>query len=201
MGLLPAKPVDLDLISDGVRLILEGLGQQHKTEVMENTPRRVAELYAEMINPTNVDADDDPKTFGVPDRFVGTIYVTDVHYVSMCEHHLMPAFGVAHVAYIPDQKVVGYSKLKKALNYVARQPQLNERIVADVLGYIVDTLDPVGAAVSLQSTHCCIATRTNGPAQEIVTIDAFYGTFDSTSALRDDFRAKCNARKPLFLGQ
>lgn len=207
--LLPAKPVDQDLIEQGIALVLRGLGQEGKAEVMENTPRRVAELYAQMINPPDVDVALPLKTFentGVDDL----IMATDVHYVSMCEHHLAPAFGVAHVGYVPNGRVVGYSKLKKALNYVARQPQLNERLLTDVRAFVVEALRPRFFALRLSSVHCCIAVRTNAPAQEVITLQAFWPDHADIDASgdngewltwRSDFVRACDARKPLFLGQ
>jgi GTP cyclohydrolase I len=181
--------------------LLIGLGQEDKAEVMENTPRRVADLYIETINPGWVDVDEVFKAFENP-GITGhdMIIVNDVHYVSMCEHHLAPAFGVAHFAYVPNEKIVGYSKVKKGLNYVARGPQLNERILADTLDIVEAQIEPLGCALILQSVHCCIALRSNGPAQEIVQVMGFRG------CLRDDpwrreFFAASMARKPMFLGQ
>jgi len=200
MPQLPAKPIDPDLIEQGTRLVLEGLGQQDKAEVMANTPRRVADMYVEMINPGWVDIEDVFKTFENPNMGSDDlIVVNDCHYVSMCEHHLAPAFGVAHVAYVPDRRVIGYSKLKKGLNYVARGPQLNERILTTTLDIIEAQLQPLGVALVLQSVHCCIAVRSTGPAQELVTVQGARG------CLRDephhgDFMRTVLARKPLFLG-
>ena len=202
MALLPPRPLDPAKLEEGYRLVLEGLGQTGNAEVMENTPRRVTDLLTEMINPGWADVDDVFKTFENPGdgAYDDLIIVNDVHYVSMCEHHLAPAFGVAHFAYIPDTKVVGYSKVKKGLNYLARGPQLNERLLVDTLDFVEAQLEPVGCALILQSVHCCIAVRSNGPAQEIVTVQGYRG------ALRDDpyrreFAATSLARKPLFLGQ
>jgi len=166
---------------------------------MQNTPRRVADLYAEWINPPYIDAELEPKTFenpGVNDP----IYVNDVQYVSMCEHHLAPAFGIAHVAYVPNGRVVGYSKLKKALNYVARQPTLNERLVKDVADYIEKALAPQGLALALCSVHCCIALRTNAPMEEVVTVTAFRGAYRSDSILRTEFWSKVHNSKATYLG-
>lgn len=198
---LPPHQLDPGRIEEGVRLILEGLGQTDKAEVMENTPRRVADLYAEMVNPGWADVEEVFKTFenpGMADDDL--VIVSDVHYVSMCEHHLSPAFGVAHFAYVPALKVVGYSKVKKGLNYVARGPQLNERILTTTLDIIEKQVEPKGCALVLQSAHCCIAVRSNGPAQEVVTVQGFRGVLQ-TDPLRREFMATVTARKPLFLGQ
>ena len=194
--LLGPKPVDLDGIERATHDLLIALGQGEHEEVMRATPRRVAELYAETINPSFVDVELPVKAFPNP-GVEGLISVTDVHYVSMCEHHLAPAFGVAHVGYVPDAHVVGYSKLKKALNYVARQPQLNERLLVDVLDFIEKHLEPRGVAVVLRSTHCCISLRANAPSQEVVTISGARGVM-KLDPWRSEFLATWTATPPRF---
>ena len=201
MSLAPPKPVNIAAVEAATAQLLRALGQDDKGEVMENTPRRVAEMYMQVINPPDVDFDTELKTFTNPDpEHLHVVTVNDVHYVSMCEHHLAPAFGVAHVAYIPNERVVGYSKLKKALNYVARQPQLNERILCDCMNFLDDALAPHGLAMALRSVHCCIAERTNAPAQEIVTVAAYRGLL-AEDPWRAEFSASVLANRPLFLGQ
>lgn len=201
MPQLPPHELDPSKIEAGIRLVLEGLGQAHKAEVMENTPRRVADLYVEWLNPGWVDVDEVFKTFANPGdgSYDDLIVVNDCHYTSLCEHHLSPAFGVAHFAYVPDERVVGYSKIKKGLNYIARQPQLNERILVDVLDIVESQLQPKGCALVLQSVHCCIAVRSSGPAQELVTVQGFRGVLGS-EPYRSAFERTVAARKPLFLG-
>ena len=196
---LPPKPVDMDSVEQAVSALLRALGQQDKTEVMAQTPRRVAELYAETINPGGVDIEADFTVFDNP-GITDLIMVNDVHYVSMCEHHLAPAFGVAHLAYVPDATIAGYSKLKKGLNYLARQPQLNERLVVDAVNFLEARLQPKGIGLVLRSAHCCIAQRTNAPSQEVVTV------FERRGVLREEHYwqplwASAVAEKPAFLGR
>lgn len=201
MAQLPPHTLDPDRMEAAIHELLIGLGQEGKAEVMENTPRRVADLYIETINPGWVDVDEVFKAFTNPGMGEDSlIIVNDVHYVSMCEHHLAPAFGVAHFAYVPAEKVVGYSKVKKGLNYIARGPQLNERILADTLNIVEKQIEPLGCALVLQSAHCCIALRSNGPAQEVVQVSEHRGLLKQ-EPYRSDFRASYQNRKPLFLGQ
>lgn len=200
MGQLPPHELDPAKIEAGIRLVLEGLGQSGKAEVMENTPRRVADMYVEWLNPGWVDVDEVFKTFGNPSDNHDLIVVNDCHYTSLCEHHLAPAFGVAHFAYVPGDRVVGYSKIKKGLNYVARQPQLNERILTDVLDIVEAQIEPLGCALVLESVHCCIAVRSSGPAQELVRVQGFRGCL-ADEPFRGDFLRTTTARRPLFLGQ
>ncbi|GAA2339992.1 GTP cyclohydrolase I [Dactylosporangium salmoneum] len=196
---LPPKPVDLDEAERAVELLLRALGQQHKPEVMAQTPRRVAELYAETINPGGFDIEADFTVFDNP-GVTDLIIVNDVHYVSMCEHHLAPAFGVAHLAYVPDATIAGYSKLKKGLNYLARQPQLNERLVVGVLDFVEARLRPLGSGLILRSAHCCMALRTNAPSQEVVTVSDFRGVLRE-DRYRNQLWATALADRPTFLGR
>jgi GTP cyclohydrolase I len=196
---LPPKFFDLALAEQGVSILLQALGQTTNTEVTAKTPRRVAELYAEFMNPGNIDIEADFKVFKNP-GMTDLVIVNDVHYVSMCEHHLAPAFGVAHVAYLPDQLICGYSKMKKALNYLARQPQLNERLVVDSIEFLAGRLKPKGIAMVLRSVHCCLALKANGPSQEVVTVSEFRGELKN-EPYRGMFWDTVMAQKPLFLGQ
>lgn len=195
---LPPKPVDNDAIEMAVTMLLEALGQQDNEEVAANTPRRVADLLSEAINPGSVDIEAEFKVFDNP-GITDLIVVNDVHFVSLCEHHLSPAFGVAHLAYVPDQKIVGYSKLKKGLNYLARQPQLNERLLVDTLDFVERRLEPQGVGLILRSVHCCIALRANGPSQELVTVAGLRGVLKE-DRFRTPFWNTALASKPIFLG-
>lgn len=198
--LLPPHHLDAATIEEAVGLLLVGLGQEEKAEVMQHTPRRVADLYMETINPGWVDVEDVFTAFPNPGMSADDIViVNDVHYVSLCEHHLAPAFGVAQFAYIPDAHVVGYSKVKKGLNYVARGPQLNERILTTTLDIVEEQIKPRGVALVLQSVHCCIALRSTGPSQEIVTVAGFRGELTHPSH-KQHFLSSFQGRKPLFLG-
>jgi len=202
-GPLPPKSIDLDGVERATRDLLVALGQSGKAEVMANTPRRVAELYNEWFNAPWADIEEAFKVFPNPEadrEDAQLITVLDAHYTSLCEHHLAPAFGVAHVAYVPGEYIVGYSKLKKGLNYLARQPQLNERIVRDTLDFVEARLQPKGIALVTQSVHCCIAVRTNAPAQEVVTISEYRGLLASERYGAAFDRQWAN-HKPLFLGQ
>ncbi|MCB0422508.1 MAG: GTP cyclohydrolase I, partial [Bdellovibrionales bacterium] len=161
---LPPKQVSLDEIEDGVRKLLIGLGQGSKSEVMDNTPRRVAEMYQDIINAPWCDIEIPWKCFPNADEdgsplMDDLVIVTDCHFVSICEHHLAPALGIAHFAYVPDKVITGYSKVKKGLNYLARQPQLNERLLKQTLDVLESVLKPKGVGLILQSTHMCLVCK------------------------------------------
>lgn len=193
---LPPKPVDLAKLEDAVRDMLLALGQGDKAEVMANSPRRIAEMYADVINAPWCDIEIPWKTFENP-GMRDLVIITDCHYVSMCEHHLAPALGVAHFAYVPDQLVTGYSKVKKALNYLSRQPQLNERLLVQALDACEKTLSPKGVGLVMHSTHMCLVCKSNAPAQEVVTVQDFRGVLRE-DPYRRDFLAAAYGKRPSF---
>lgn len=199
---LPPKPVLINEIEDGVRQLLIGLGQEDKKEIMENTPRRVAEMYQDIINAPWCDIEIPWKCFPNLDSdgkklMDDLIVVTDCHYVSLCEHHLAPALGIAHFAYVPNEKITGYSKIKKGLNYLARQPQLNERLLKQTLDVVEKVLEPRGIALILQSTHTCLVCKSNSPAQEVVTVQGFRGCLKE-DPFRREFLATAYGKRPVF---
>jgi GTP cyclohydrolase IA len=194
---LPPKRVDQDMIEEGARKILIGLGQEDKPEVMQNTPRRVAELYADTINAPWCDIEIPWKCFDNP-GIQDLVVVTDCHYITMCEHHLAPSQGVAHFAYVPDKRITGYSKVKKALNYLSRQPQLNERLLKTALDALEQVLEPKGVGLILHSTHMCLVCKTNGPSQEIVTVQDFRGCLKTDPHRRDFLNAAYAAKRVVF---
>lgn len=196
---LPPKALDRDAIMAAVHNLLIGLGQGGKPEVMANTPRRVTDLYEEQFNAPWVDIEAAFKVFPNEVGYDDMIVINDCHYVSMCEHHLAPALGVAHFAYVPDRWITGYSKIKKALNYLARQPTLNERLLVGSLDFVDAHLQPLGAALVLRSVHLCLACKANAPSQEVVTVQGFRGVMRQPQ-YRAEFMASVNASKPLFLG-
>jgi GTP cyclohydrolase I len=194
---LPPKLLDLPDIEAATRQLLVALGQGGKPEVMANTPARVAQLWAEIVNPAAIDIEVPWKLFPNDVGYDDLIVVTDTHYVSVCEHHLAPAFGVAHFAYVPDQWITGYSKVKKALNYLARQPALNERLLTDALETLETVIKPKGVALQLRSVHCCLAMKANAPAQEVVIVQGFRGCLRE-DPYRREFMEATWSRPPTF---
>lgn len=193
---LPPKPVNIEVLEDGVRQLLIGLGQGDKPEVMKNTPRRMAEMFQDIINAPWCDIELPWKCFenpGVDDL----IMITDCHYVSMCEHHLAPALGIAHFGYVPDKKITGYSKVKKGLNYISRQPQLNERLLKDTLDALESSLEPKGVGLILTSVHMCLVCKSNAPSQELVTMQGFRGCMRDGHH-RSEFIAHALGRRPML---
>jgi GTP cyclohydrolase I len=194
---MPPKLIDLPRCEAAVRDLLAALGQDGKDEVRENTPGRVAQMYAEVMNPPNIDIEVPWKLFPNETGYDDLVMVLDTHYVSICEHHLAPAFGVAHFAYVPDQLITGYSKVKKGLNYLARQPTMNERLLTSTLDVLEHVIQPRGVALILRSVHCCLAMKANAPSQETVIVQGFRGCL-KTDPYRREFTEAAWSRPPLF---
>lgn len=171
--------MDLDKIAAGVRLILEGIGEDASRAGVVDTPRRVAEMYAEICGGLHEDAADEIKV--IPGESQDDIVmVKDIAIASICEHHLIPFTGVAHIAYIPkDGRIIGLSKLARIAEIFARRPQVQERLTAQIAELLYrGELQPKGVMVVVEAEHMCMAMR--GVKKP--------GTTTITSAVRGVFR-------------
>ncbi len=176
--------VDQEKIKEAVRMILEAVGEDPNREGLLDTPKRVAKMYAEVFAGLGIDEEQYFETVFSEDH-EELVLVKDIPFYSMCEHHLVPFFGKAHVAYIPKGgRVVGLSKLARAVEAVARRPQLQERITATVADAIVRKLDPHGVVVVVEAEHMCMTMRgVKKPGSKTVT-SAVRGIFVNDSAAR-----------------
>lgn len=154
-----AQKVDLDKIEKAVSMILEAVGEDVNREGLKDTPQRVAKMYAEVFSGLK----EDPKEYFKTVFHEGheeLVLVKDIPFYSMCEHHLVPFFGKAHIAYIPrDGIVTGLSKLARAVETVAKRPQLQERITSTIADSLMETLNPHGVYVMIEAEHMCMTMR------------------------------------------
>ncbi|MTD30067.1 GTP cyclohydrolase I FolE [Planomicrobium sp. YIM 101495] len=154
-----AGKVDLDKIEKAVAMILEAVGEDTEREGLQDTPKRVARMYAEVFSGLS----EDPKEYFQTVFHEGheeLVLVKDIPFYSMCEHHLVPFFGKAHIAYIPrDGVVTGLSKLARAVETVAKRPQLQERITSTLADSLMETLNPHGVYVMVEAEHLCMTMR------------------------------------------
>jgi GTP cyclohydrolase I len=180
--------VDQAKIQKAVTLIIEAIGEDPKREGLANTPQRVAEMYAELFSGLARDPKEELATgFGEGHREM--VVVKDIPFYSMCEHHLLPFYGLAHVGYIPNVngRVVGASKLARVVEIVAHRPQLQERMTTQVAEAIVEALNPEGVGVVIEAEHLCMTMRgIKKPGSNIVT-SANRGTFRRRAATRAEF--------------
>lgn len=151
--------VDLEKIEKAVSMILEAVGEDITREGLLDTPKRVAKMYAEVFSGLK----EDPKEYFKTVFHEGheeLVLVKDIPFYSMCEHHLVPFFGKAHIAYIPrDGVVTGLSKLARAVETVAKRPQLQERITSTIADSMMETLNPHGVFVMVEAEHMCMTMR------------------------------------------
>ncbi|WP_445492189.1 GTP cyclohydrolase I FolE [Niallia sp. 03133] len=162
--------VNLAQIEDAVKLILEAIGEDPNREGLLDTPSRVAKMYSEIFSGLQENPKEYFQTIFGEDH-EELVLVKDIPFYSMCEHHLVPFFGLAHVAYIPrNGKVTGLSKLARAVESVAKRPQLQERITTTVADTINDMLEPHGVMVVIEAEHMCMTMRgVNKPGTKTIT--------------------------------
>lgn len=181
---MDSKLIDTDKIEMAFRLILEALGEDPDREGVIETPQRVARMYAEIFAGMNVDPQ---KILDVSfnEYHDELILVKDIPIYSMCEHHFLPFYGWAHVAYIPKGgKVVGISKLARVVEAYARRPQLQERLTSQIADCIFNTLKPMGVGVIIQAEHMCMTMRgVKKPGSQTVT-SAVRGIFETRPETR-----------------
>jgi len=154
----PANRVDHDRIAAAVREILIAVGEDPQREGLRETPNRVARMYAEMFAGLRVDPRRHLKTV-FTEKYDEMVVLRDVPFFSMCEHHLMPFEGKAHVAYLPDGKVVGLSKLARIVDDFAHRPQVQERLTTQIADILMDSVDAKGVAVVMEAVHSCMTCR------------------------------------------
>lgn len=179
------KQVDIAAIEQAVARILQAIGENPKREGLRGTPARVAKMYAEMFSGMF----DDPRKHlhvGFTERYDEMVVVRDIQFHSMCEHHLLPFMGRAHVAYLPKGKVVGVSKLARVVESCARRPQLQERLTTQIADLIMNELDAKGVGVILEATHTCMTIRGVRKPGSIVVTSAMRGLFKSNLATRTE---------------
>ncbi len=173
--------MDLKRIEKAVTEILHAIGDDPSREGLQDTPKRVAKMYAEVFSCINTDPSEHLQTFFQEDKYDDVIIVKDIEFHSMCEHHLLPFYGKAHVAYIPKgDKITGLSKLARIVVDYAKRPNLQERLTKNVLNALVEKLDVLGAMVVVEAEHTCMTMR------GIKSSGAITVTESSSGILRSD---------------
>jgi GTP cyclohydrolase IA len=183
----PAPTIDQERIKRAVGEIIAAIGEDAAREGLAETPRRIAEMYAEVFggviqNPVDI--------LGVTFDAGGhqeMIILKDIPFYSMCEHHFLPFHGVAHVGYIPKGRVAGVSKIARVVESLARRPQMQERLTSQIADTMMEGLEPIGVAVVIEAEHLCMTMRgVKKPGSRMVT-SANRGTFRKDPATRAEF--------------
>ena len=186
--------MDREKIERATRLFLEGIGEDPERPGLRDTPRRVADMWDDVY----FGLEADPKELlvsMVDDHHHEMVLVRDIAFYSICEHHLLPFIGVAHLAYIPGKggRIAGLSKLARVTRTIAARPQLQERITSQLADTIVERLQPLGAAVLIEAEHLCMSMRgVRTPGAKTVT-SAVRGIVETSDATRAEVFALINA--------
>ncbi|OGW38345.1 MAG: GTP cyclohydrolase I FolE [Nitrospirae bacterium RBG_13_39_12] len=178
--------MDLKKIEKGVRLILEGIGEDTERAGLKDTPERVARMYEEIFVGLKTPTEDLLQTIE-GESHDEMVLLKDISFYSVCEHHLIPFIGKVHVAYIPSKgKIVGLSEIVKAVEVLAKRPQVQERLTTQLADLIMERLKPKGAMVIIDAEHLCISMRgVKKPGSRTVT-SAVRGIFRSKQSTRDE---------------
>ncbi len=180
--------VDLAAIEGAVRVILRAVGEDPDRAGLQDTPRRVARMYQEMFAGLRSDPARHLKVV-FPEEYDELVLVRDISFTSMCEHHLLPFSGVAHVAYLPNGCVTGLSKLARLVDDVARRPQVQERMTQIIADTIESELCSSGVAVVIEAEHSCMSIRGVRKPGSLTVTSALRGVFRSNPASRSEVMA------------
>ncbi len=178
--------VNRNKIEEGIRLILEGIGEDVTREGLIDTPSRVARMYEEIFSGMNENAKEHlSKTFTAENNEM--VVEKDIVFYSTCEHHIMPFYGKAHIAYIPDGKVVGISKLARTVEVYAKRLQIQEQMTTQIADAIMEHLAPQGVMVMIEAEHMCMTMRgVKKPGSQTVTFVS-RGAFAENEKLQNTF--------------
>lgn len=155
---VPSDGVDMPRIERAVREILLAIGENPDREGLVRTPSRVARAYVELMSGMKINPRDHLRTV-FHEKYQEVVLLRDIEFHSLCEHHLLPFTGRAHVAYLPDGKVVGLSKLARLVEGYARRPQVQERLTTQIADALMEELHPIGAACVIEAVHTCMTIR------------------------------------------
>lgn len=178
--------IDKEKVEKAVRLLLEGIGEDPEREGLKETPERIARMYEEIFGGMDMDPKEVlSKRFSVDNSEM--VLEKDIVFYSTCEHHLLPFYGHAHVAYIPNGEVVGISKLARTVEIYARRPQIQEQMTSQIADAIMDNLNAKGVMVMVEAEHMCMTMRgIKKPGSKTVTI-ATRGEFKDSEMLQRRF--------------
>ena len=175
-------------IRKAIKEIIEAIGDDPKREGLAETPERVAEMYTELFAGIKKDPREELRV-GFELGYREMVVLRDIPFYSMCEHHLLPFYGVAHIGYIPNEegRIIGISKLARVVEIISKRPQLQERMTTEIADAIMDAIKPEGVAVVIQAEHLCMIMRgIKKPGSNVIT-SAIRGIFSRKAASRAEF--------------
>jgi len=181
-------------IADHFRKIIELLGLDLSDPNLLETPERVAKMYFELFHGLSEGAEPKVTFFPNEERYTAMVMEKDIPFYSLCSHHFVPFYGHVHVAYIPNESIVGLSKMARIVEFYARRPQLQERLTEQIAGYMNEKLDPQGVMVVVEARHLCVEMRGVQKPGALTVTSAIRGIFN-TQSVREEFLALLNGRR------
>jgi GTP cyclohydrolase I len=181
-------------VQDLIRELLFRLGEDPNREGLEKTPERVARMYPELLAGYQMDLEAlvNGAVFHTGNRDM--VLVREIQFYSMCEHHMLPFFGKAHVAYLPDEKIIGLSKIPRLVEMYARRLQVQERMTHQIAETLQEILQPRGVAVLVEGSHLCARMRGVRQSEADLTTSCMLGVFEQKNTLRNDFFQRLQVR-------
>lgn len=186
----PGRPIDLGRAARAVLDLLSALGVDDQREELADTPTRVARAYAELLSPEPFEA----TTFPNDEGYDELVVVRDISFSSLCEHHLLPFSGVAHVGYLPADRLIGLSKVARVVRHFARRLQVQERLTTQVADWLAANLEPKGVGVVLEAEHACMSLRGVQAGGARTVTSALAGVLRHDERTRSEFFALVGRR-------
>jgi GTP cyclohydrolase I len=185
-------------LENAVRVLLENIGEDPQREGLLGTPDRVARMYGELTSGYHVDPEKLINGAIFDADYDEMVIVKDIDFYSMCEHHMLPFYGRVHVAYMPNGKVIGLSKIPRIVEMFARRLQIQEKMTSQIAGFLQDVLDTDGVAVVIEGAHMCSMMRGVKKDNARMTTSAMLGCFRENEKTRSEFMAHISHRSPEF---
>jgi GTP cyclohydrolase I len=179
--------IDCTAVSESVRILLKAVGEDPERDGLLQTPDRVARMYEELLAGYYTDPEKVINNALFDVEYQEMVLVTDIEFYSLCEHHMLPFVGRAHVAYIPNKKVVGLSKIPRIVDLFARRLQVQERMTAQIGNFLMDALDPLGVGVVVEGAHMCAMMRGVKKHNSRMITSHLLGVFQSNPQTRTEF--------------
>ena len=181
------KKFDYKAIEKSTKNLLLAVGEDPAREGLRRTPQRIANMYEELLSGYHTDPEEIVNGALFHVEYDEMVLVRDIEFYSLCEHHMLPFIGRAHVAYIPSDKVIGLSKIPRVVDMFARRLQVQERMTRQIADFIQDLLNPHGVAVVVEAQHLCMMMRGIQKQNARMTTSAMHGAFRSSLATRQEF--------------
>jgi GTP cyclohydrolase I len=191
--------VNITVVEETIRQLIKAIGEDPEREGLKNTPDRVSRMYVELLGGYAIDPEQIINSALFDINYDEMVLVRDIEFYSLCEHHMLPFIGRAHIAYIPEGKVIGLSKIPRIVDMYARRLQLQERMTRQIADFLQETLKPQGVAVVVEAMHLCSMMRGVKKHDARMTTSAMHGGFRVNLATRQEFLANIsrNSSKPL----